>query len=114
MPPEVDRAQTIQPLTAKPVLFVANVDEGSDEVPAAVAEHAAGVDAAAVAVSSRIEAELSELDDEDAAAMRADLGVAESRPGARRPRRLRAAAPQRLLHRRRGQAGPVAGTCATA
>ena len=78
MPPEVDRAQAIRPLTAKPVLFVANVDEGSDEVPAAVVEHAAGVDAAAVAVSSRIEAELSELDDDDAAAMRADLGVGES------------------------------------
>jgi GTP-binding protein YchF len=78
MPPEVDRAQAIHPLTAKPVLFVANVDEGSDDVPAAVAEHAAGVDAAAVAVSSRIEAELSELDDDDAAAMRADLGVGES------------------------------------
>jgi len=28
-------------LTGKPVLFVANVDEGSEEVPAAVAEHAA-------------------------------------------------------------------------
>ena len=66
------------PLTAKPVLFVANVDEGDDEVPAAVAEHAAAVGAGAVAVSSRIEAELSELDGEDAAAMRADLGIAES------------------------------------
>jgi GTP-binding protein YchF len=66
------------PLTAKPVLFVANVDEGSEEVPAAVAEHAAAQGAVAVAVSSRIEAELSELEDEDAAAMRADLGVGES------------------------------------
>jgi ribosome-binding ATPase YchF (GTP1/OBG family) len=60
------------------VLFVANVDEGSDELPPEVAAHASGQDAAAVAVSSRIEAELSELDDEDAAAMRADLGVGES------------------------------------
>ena len=63
--------------------------------------------AVAVAVSSRIEAELSELDDEDAAAMRADLGVAES--GLQRvvARRLRAARPARVLHRRRGQAGAV-------
>ncbi len=60
------------------MLFVANVDEGSEEVPAAVAEHAAAQGAGAVAVSSRIEAELSELDDEDAAAMRAELGVSES------------------------------------
>jgi GTP-binding protein YchF len=66
------------PLTAKPVLFVANVDEGQDEVPPAIAEHAAAQGAGAVAVSSRIEAELSELDDEDAAAMREDLGIAES------------------------------------
>ena len=41
-------------------------------------EHAAGHDAAAVAVSSRIEAELSELDDEEAALMRDELGVTES------------------------------------
>jgi ribosome-binding ATPase len=57
-------------LTAKPVLFVANVDEGSDEVPAEIAEHAASADAGAVAVSSRIESELAELEDEEAAAMR--------------------------------------------
>ena len=60
------------------MLFVANVDEGSDEVPAAVAEHAAAHGAGVVAVSSRLEAELSELDDEEAAMMRADLGVSES------------------------------------
>jgi ribosome-binding ATPase len=65
-------------LTAKPVLFVANVDEGSDVVPAAIAEHAAAIGARAVAVSARLESELSELSDEDAAAMRDDLGLAES------------------------------------
>jgi ribosome-binding ATPase YchF (GTP1/OBG family) len=68
----------LSPLTAKPVLFVANVDEGSDEVPAAIAEHARAQGAQAVAVSARLQAELSELDDEDAAAMRADLGLSES------------------------------------
>jgi GTP-binding protein YchF len=70
-------------LTAKPVLFVANVDEGSDEVPAAIAEHAAAQGARAVAVSSRIESELSELDEDEAATMRAELGVGEA--GARAP-----------------------------
>ena len=65
-------------LTAKPVLFVANVDEGEDEVPPGIAAHAEAQGTRAVAVSSRLEAELSELDDEDAAAMRDDLGVAES------------------------------------
>jgi ribosome-binding ATPase len=81
VPPPADAPHALRdlgPLTAKPVLFVANVDEGDDEVPAAVAAHAAAVGAGAVAVSSRIEAELSELDDDDAAAMRADLGIAES------------------------------------
>jgi GTP-binding protein YchF len=65
-------------LTAKPVLFVVNVDEGSEEVPAAVAEHAAAQDAGVVAVSSRIESELAELEEEEAALMRAELGVSES------------------------------------
>jgi GTP-binding protein YchF len=71
-------ARDLGSLTAKPVLFVANVDEGSDEVPAEVAAHAAAQGARAVAVSSRIESELAELDDEDAAAMRAELGVSGS------------------------------------
>jgi hypothetical protein len=73
-----DALRNLQPLTAKPVLLVANVDEGDDTVPPAVTEHAAAIGALAVAVSSRLEAELSELDDEDAAAMRDDLGIAES------------------------------------
>jgi GTP-binding protein YchF len=68
----------LSPLTGKPVLFIANVDEGDDAVPAVVAAHAEAIGAKAVAVSSRIEAELSELDDEDAAVMREELGVAES------------------------------------
>jgi ribosome-binding ATPase YchF (GTP1/OBG family) len=57
---------------------VANIDEGSDVVPAAIAEHAESVGAKAVAVSARLESELGELPDEDAAAMREDLGLAES------------------------------------
>lgn len=79
-PPEdaPNALRDLQPLTAKPVLFVANVDEGSDVVPDEVAAHAEAHGAKAVAVSSRIEAELSELDDEEAAAMRAELGIAES------------------------------------
>jgi ribosome-binding ATPase len=71
-------ARDLGSLTSKPVLFVANVDEGSEVVPAAVAEHAASHGARAVAVSSRIEAELSELDEDEAAEMRAELGVSES------------------------------------
>ncbi len=60
------------------MLFVANVDEGSEEIPSEIAAHAAAQGARAVAVSSRIESELAELEDEDAAAMRGELGVSES------------------------------------
>ena len=73
-----DAMRDLSPLTAKPVLFVANIDEGTDVVPAAIAEHAASIGARAVAVSARLESELGELSDEDAAAMREDLGLAES------------------------------------
>jgi ribosome-binding ATPase len=73
-----DAARNLYPLTGKPVLFVANVDEGDDAVPSSVADHAAATGAAAVAISSRVEAELSELDDEEATMMREELGVGES------------------------------------
>ena len=69
-------ARDLGSLTAKPVLFVANVDEGAaDEVPEAVAAHAAAEGARAVAVSARIESELAELDEQEARAMRAELGA---------------------------------------
>src|SRR6201991_1576158 len=61
-----DALRNLSPLTGKPVLFVANVDEGDDAVPSVIAEHAASEGAAAVAISSRLEAELRELGDGDA------------------------------------------------
>jgi len=70
--------RNLQPLTAKPVLFVANVDEGDDAVPPEVAAHAAAQGAKAVAISSRLEAELAELDDDEAQGLRVDLGLAET------------------------------------
>ncbi len=73
-----DALVLLQPLSAKPVLYVANVEEGATEVPPALARHAREVGAQAVAVSARLEAELSELDEDDAAAMRADLGLSHS------------------------------------
>ena len=81
VPPPKDAPEALrnlQPLTAKPVLFVANVDEGSEEVPPALAEHARAEGAGVVAVSARIEAELAALDPEEAAAMREELGAGES------------------------------------
>jgi len=73
-----DAVQLLQPLSAKPVLFVANVDEGDAEVPEAIVEHARSHEAQAVAISARLEAELAELDPEEEAAMRSELGLSES------------------------------------
>jgi ribosome-binding ATPase len=66
-------------LTSKPVLYVANVAEGDPlEPPAALVEHAESRGARATAVSARLESELRELDGDEAAAMRSELGVEES------------------------------------
>jgi GTP-binding protein YchF len=74
-----DAMRLLQPLTAKPVLYLANVSEGdATEPPAAVAELADRAGARAVAASARLEAELAELDADEAAAMRDELGVPES------------------------------------
>ena len=69
-----DALRNLSPLTAKPVLYVANVGEDATLEPSP--ELAARGNA--LAVSARIESELAELDDQEAAAMRADLGVTES------------------------------------
>ena len=74
-PSAADAPRRLHALTSKPVLFVANVDEDTDQVPAGVAAHASGSDASAVSVSARVEAELAELDPEDARGMRAELGL---------------------------------------
>jgi ribosome-binding ATPase len=74
--PEAVRA--LRPLTAKPVLYVANVAEDAElEPPAALREHAQRTGARGVAVSARIEAELGELEGEEVAAMREQLGAGE-------------------------------------
>lgn len=70
-----DAARNLQALTTKPILYVANVDEGDAEPPEAVASHAAAQGAGVVAVSARIEGELSELDPEEAEEMRESYGV---------------------------------------
>jgi len=71
-----DAPANLQALSSKPMLYVANVDEGSEEPPADLVAHAG--DSPCVAVSARIEAELAELPSEEAAEMRAELGIDES------------------------------------
>ena len=74
-PPDApDALRSLSPLTAKPVLYVANVGEDAAlEAPRELAARGS-----ALAVSARIESELAELDEDEAAAMREDLGVTES------------------------------------
>jgi GTP-binding protein YchF len=77
VPPPKEAPEALRllgPLTAKPVLFVANLDEGETNPPAALALHAEAAGAALVGVSARLEAELAELEGEEAEALRADLG----------------------------------------
>ncbi len=78
-PPEApDALRLLGPLTAKPVLYVANVSEGESSPPAALVEHARTTGAGMLAISARLEAEIGQLDADDARAMRDDLGVPEA------------------------------------
>jgi ribosome-binding ATPase len=70
-----DAATNLGALTTKPMLYVANVDEGDAAAPEAVASHANAVGAGVVAVSARIEGELAELDPGEAEEMRESYGV---------------------------------------
>ncbi|MBM3570412.1 MAG: redox-regulated ATPase YchF [Alphaproteobacteria bacterium] len=74
--------KTLQLLTAKPILYVCNVDEGSaakgNAWSAKVEEWAKANGAAAVTISAKIEAELATLEDSaERGAFLADLGVGE-------------------------------------
>jgi ribosome-binding ATPase len=77
-----DAPARLQALSSKPVLYVANVDEGEAEPPAELVEHARSREAVCIAVSARIEAELAELPLEEAADMREELGI--PKPGLER------------------------------
>jgi len=82
-PEEARLLKTFQLLTAKPVLFVANVaeedlPEGENDWVRALRDSVAGDDGGAVVtICSRIESELSELDDEHRAEFLAALGLEE-------------------------------------
>jgi ribosome-binding ATPase len=73
-----DALRNLFPLTGKPVLYVVNVGEGDEAIPATVAEHAEATGAVVVAISARLESELGELPDDEAQAMRDELGAGES------------------------------------
>ncbi|WP_146403704.1 redox-regulated ATPase YchF [Planctomycetes bacterium CA13] len=68
-------------MTAKPVLYVANVGEddleGKDPLVAKVREYAESAGASVVCVCAKLEAEIAELDESDRSEMLADLGLTE-------------------------------------
>ena len=71
----------LQLLTAKPVFYVCNVDEGSaangNAYSQAVAEMAKREGAASVVISAAIEEEIAQLDDDDRAEFLSDMGLEE-------------------------------------
>jgi ribosome-binding ATPase len=73
-----DAPHNLSALTWKPVLYVANVNEGVEDVPPEVAAVAGRAGAAAVAISARVESDLGELAPDEATEMRAELGLAEA------------------------------------
>src|SRR5206468_11483231 len=81
-PEETKALQRAQLLTAKPVLYVCNVDEADaadgNALSARVFEKAAAENAKAVVVSASIEAEIATLPAEERDAFLADLGLHET------------------------------------
>jgi ribosome-binding ATPase len=73
-----DSLRKLAPLTAKPILYVVNVDEGETEAPPELVAHAEGMDAKVIVISARVEAELRELDPDEAEEMRHELGIERS------------------------------------
>ena len=93
-----------QLITAKPVLYVCNVDEGDaaggNAHSARVFEKAKAEGAEAVVVSAAIEAEIATMPPEDRGEFLAELGLARNRPRPRHHRGVQAPPPPHLLHRR--------------
>jgi GTP-binding protein YchF len=89
LPPPDEAREALQDvplLTAKPILYVANLDEDAlasldtakPEGLRAIEERAAAEGAGVVAVSAKLEAELAELGPDDAQAYLQEMGIAES------------------------------------
>ncbi|MEE2971829.1 MAG: redox-regulated ATPase YchF, partial [Planctomycetota bacterium] len=80
-PEEAKAVRSFGFITAKPILYVANVDEanadGSGSMVAAVREYAAEHGGGVVVVCAKIESELAELDEDDKLEMLQSLGMDE-------------------------------------
>lgn len=82
---DIEKLREVSLMTLKPTLYIANIaEDGFEDNPllAAVEELAAAEGAQVVPICNKLEAEISELDDEDKAEFLADLGMDE--PGLNR------------------------------
>ncbi|MGF1551977.1 MAG: redox-regulated ATPase YchF [Paracoccaceae bacterium] len=81
-PEEVRAWRILQLLTAKPVLYVCNVEEAAagtgNALSARVVERAAAEGARAVVISARIEEEIAQLAEDEAAEFMAEMGLEEA------------------------------------
>ena len=107
--PEEERTfQMLNLLTAKPVLYVCNVEEAAahdgNGFSAKVFQRAKEEGAVAVVVSAKIESEIAMLLGRGAGRVSGGRRPRRARPQPRHPRRLRPAAPRDLFHR-----GPQGG-----
>ncbi|AZO93577.1 redox-regulated ATPase YchF [Halocella sp. SP3-1] len=73
----------LQLLSAKPIIYIANIDEGDvgtadNEMVSQVRKHAAGENARVVTISAKIEADIAELDEEEAGLFLEEMGLKES------------------------------------
>ncbi len=77
---QLESLKELDLLTLKPVFYIANLNEGAgDDDPRLAAMRAAAGTIPVIAVSAKIEAELSEMDPEDAKMFAEELGIKESR-----------------------------------
>ena len=107
--PEEERPfRQLQLLTAKPVVYVCNVDEagiGGNAFSARVVERARAEGAGCVVICAKLEAELAALEPAEREQYLRELGLEGARPQRADPRGLPRARPHHLLHRR-PQGGP--------
>ena len=96
--------QRLQLITAKPMMYVLNVEEASaatgNKYSEVAEEYAEKRGMLSVVISAAIEAEVAQLAPEDQGDYLASLGLTGDRPRPRRPCRLPAARPGDLLHGR--------------
>ncbi len=117
-PEDKKRIKGFMFLSEKPIFYVLNIGESTElgkELEEAVSKYklteiAARPNAAATAICGKVEAELAEMSDADAAEFLVELWADRKRPGAADSHHLQTARPDFILHRRRRRVPRLAGS----